>query len=461
MQNFRNLPKVDELLRDKRFVPFQDGLAKIKTPKFVRAELECLRTEMSQGKHANATRADLSEIIIASVCRKLAELQADRLRKVVNATGIVMHTNLGRSVLCERAANKLTEVATGYSNLEYSTITGARRPRLSYVEQLLADITGAEAALVVNNNAAAVFLTLNTICNNRPVVVSRGEMVEIGDSFRIGEIIAASGCSVVEVGATNRTIANDYSKAITQETAAILKIHTSNYRIVGYSGETSTSELSAVTQQADIPLIEDMGSGILIDLAKLGFPYERTPMDAIADGADIVTFSGDKCLGGPQAGLIVGKKTYIDRLRRNQLMRCLRIDKLCLAALEATLEAYINNENTPTSALFGTDPERTHEKATVLHNMLTQAEIGTFEFAVQPHNAQFGGGAMPLENIPSYAVYATSSRFSASKIELALRSFSTPIIATIQDDNVILDVLTVNESDFLHIVLAFLSMVKD
>jgi len=461
MSNYRNLPKVDELLRDERFTPFQDGLAKIKMPMLVRTELECLRAEMSQGKHTDATRADLHELIVANVCRKLAELQADRLRKVINATGIVMHTNLGRSVLCERAQSKLAEIATGYSNLEYSTITGARRPRLSYVEQLLAGITGAEAALVVNNNAAAVFLTLNTLCGGRPVVVSRGEMVEIGDGFRIGEIIAASGCNVVEVGATNRTTAGDYSRAITPETSAILKIHTSNYRIVGYSGEASTSELSAVTQQADIPLIEDMGSGILINLAKLGFPYERTPMDAIADGADIVTFSGDKCLGGPQAGLIVGKKAYIDRLRRNQLMRCPRIDKLCLAALEATLEAYINGESIPTTTLFSADLEQTLEKAQTLHNMLAQAQIGTFTFAVQPHNAQFGGGAMPLENIPSCAVYATDSRFSASKIELALRSYSTPIIATIQDDNVILDVLTINESDFPHIVEAFHNMTKD
>jgi len=458
MQNFRNLPKVDELLRDDRFAPFQSGLAKIKTPKLVRTELECLRNEMSQGKHTDATRPELHEIVVENVCRKLSELQADRLRKVVNATGIVMHTNLGRSVLCERAAIKLMEVSTDYSNLEYSTITGARRPRLSYVEQLLAEITGAEAALVVNNNAAAVFLTLNTLSNNRSVVVSRGEMVEIGDGFRIGEIIAASGCSVVEVGATNRTTANDYHKAIASETAAILKIHTSNYRIVGYTGEASTIELSAVATQADIPLIEDMGSGILIDLAKLGFPYERTPMDAIAEGADIVTFSGDKCLGGPQAGLIVGKKAYIDRLRRNQLMRCLRIDKLCLAALEATLEAYINSENIPTNAMFSANPDQIREKADILQSMLTRAQIDTFAYSVQPHNAQFGGGAMPTENIPSYAVYANSSSLSASKIELALRSFPIPIIATIQDDNVILDVLTINENDFPLIVKAFLTV---
>ena len=460
MQSFRNIPKVDELLRDESLEQLQASVTKSRLVKLVREELDYLRTEMSQGKYASASRAALYEAVVENVCQKLRIISADRLQRVINATGVVMHTNLGRSVLSVRAAAKLGEIATSYSNLEYSTITGTRRSRLTYVEQLLTEITGAEAALVVNNNAAAVFLTLNTLACGRPVVISRGEMVEIGDNFRIGEIIAASGCGIVEVGATNRTTPSDYRKAVTPNTAALVKIHTSNYKIVGYSGEASTAELAAIAAEYDLPLIEDMGSGILTDISQVGFPYERTPMDAVSEGADIVTFSGDKCLGGPQAGIIAGKKALIDRLRKNQLMRCLRIDKLCLAALEATLEAYAAGEFTPTiDCIF--NPGRARSKAGKLHKMLVRILGGSFAFSVLPHSAQFGGGAMPLADIGSYAIYITSDRFSSAKIETALRSFSPPIIAIIQDGQVILDMLTVDEKDFPHILQALVSMSKE
>jgi len=459
MQSFRNIPKVDELLRDESFGQAR-AVSKSKLVKLIREELDVLRAEMSQGKYTGASRAALYETVVENVCQKLCVLRSDRLQRVINATGVVMHTNLGRSVLSERAAAKMEEVATGYSNLEYSIITGARRSRLAYVEQLLIDITEAEAALVVNNNAAAVFLTLNTLANGRPVVLSRGEMVEIGDGFRIGEIILTSGCSIVEVGATNRTTPSDYSRAVTPETAALLKIHTSNYRIMGYTGEVSTAELAVLAAERSTPLIEDMGSGILTDISRFGFSYERTPMDAIADGADIVTISGDKCLGGPQAGIIVGKKVYIDRLRRNQLMRCLRIDKLRLAALEATLEAYAEGEAVPTMDCIA-NPGKARVKAEKLRKMLTRILGGELSFAALPHDAQFGGGAMPLANIGSYAIYVTSETFSAAKIEAALRNFSTPIITVVQDNKVILDMLTVDEKDFTHILHALMSIAKN
>ncbi|MCL2616926.1 MAG: L-seryl-tRNA(Sec) selenium transferase [Defluviitaleaceae bacterium] len=458
MQAFRNIPKVDELLRDESFARMrlkEGSAAKAKIVRLIREDLDALRAAMAQGKYAGASRAALYETTVENVCRKLEHSRADRLQRVVNATGVVMHTNLGRSVLSEHAAAKLVEVASGYSNLEYSTQTGARRPRLAYIEQLLTDITGAEAALVTNNNAAAVFLALNTLTAGRSVVISRGEMVEIGDGFRIGEIITTAGCHIVEVGATNRTTAEDYRKAIAPEIAALVKIHTSNYRIVGYGGDTSAAELAPIAAEAGIPLIEDMGSGVLTDLSRLGFPYERTPMDAIADGVDIVTFSGDKCLGGPQAGIIVGKKAYVDKLRRNQIMRCLRIDKLCLAALEATLEAYAEGEDVPTIASFGADPNLAKDKAEKLCNVLEPALGDIFNISVQPHNAQFGGGAMPLENIASYALYVTSGKFSASAIEAALRGSTPPVITMIHDGCVILNMLTVKEGDFCDIAQAF------
>ena len=453
MQNFRNIPKVDELLRDESFARYLASAVKPRLVRLIRGELEALRAEMTKGKYTGASRAALYETVVENVCQNVQAFNADRLQRVINATGVVMHTNLGRSVLSARAAGKLAEVATGYSNLEYSTVTGERRPRLSYVEQLLTDITGAEAALVVNNNAAAVFLTLNTLANGRQVVLSRGEMVEIGDGFRIGEIIATSGCSISEVGSTNPTTPSDYRKAITANTAALVKIHTSNFKIMGYTGAASTAELAALAAENSIPLIEDMGSGILVDISRYGYPYERTPADAIADGAGIVTFSGDKCLGGPQAGIIAGKKAYVDKLRRNQLMRCLRVDKLCLAALEATLEAYAEGEAVPTIDCI-INPEKARVKAEELLRMLANLPGGDFSFSARPHNAQFGGGAMPLASIGSYAVYVTGKHLSAAKIESALRGFTPPIIATIQDGQVILDMLTVNMEDFTHIVQA-------
>jgi len=458
-ESFRNIPKVDELVRDVGFAEAR-GVSKAKLAGLVREELELLRGGMAQGKYTGAGREALYETVVERVCRKLEALRADRLRKVVNATGVVMHTNLGRSVLGARAAEKVQEIATGYSNLEYSTETGARRYRLSYVEQLITDITGAEAALVVNNNAAAVLLTLNTLAKDRRIILSRGEMVEIGDGFRIGDIITTAGCGICEVGSTNRTTPADYRQAVTPDTAALVKIHTSNYRIVGYTEDVGTAQLAGIAREYDVPLVEDMGSGILADISRFGFAYERTPMDAIADGADIVTFSGDKCLGGPQAGIIAGRRELVAKMRRNQLTRCMRIDKLCLAALEATLEDFAEGWSAPTMDCISADPEAARAKAHKLRGMLEDAMGERFALSVMPHEAQFGGGAMPLAAINSYGLYVTSGRFSAARIEAALRGSAPPVAATVKDGRVILDMLTVDEADLRHIVQAFRTCVQ-
>jgi len=465
---------MDELLRDGRFTTFKSCATPSKIAQLLRDELNELRTQISQGQYVDTGRDELSEIVIQRVCEALQAIHANRLRRVINATGVVMHTNLGRSSLSGSASAKAAEIATSYSNLEYSTLTGKRRSRLAYATHLLTDLTGAEDALVVNNNAAAVFLALSTlaegthqrdeasthqhdiecssVAERASVILSRGEIVEIGDGFRISEIIAETGCRIVEVGATNRTTLDDYRKAITADTTALLKIHSSNYKIVGYTESVGTDALAELAQEHGVPLIEDMGSGVLIDLSKFGFPYERTPTDAIADGADLVTFSGDKCLGGPQAGIIIGKKPLIQQLRENPIMRCLRIDKLCLAALEATLESYIEGEATPTIRCISNTEIK--ERAEKLQSVLVHDSVSAYQARVLPHDGQFGGGAMPLTPIESYGVYITS-RFSPNTIEMALRTAEPPIIATIQDDNLVLNMLTVSDEDIPHIIGTF------
>ena len=451
---------MDEMLADRRFLAYKDKISSDKTARLLRVESDTLRNLMTKGAHSDVSRQALHDMLVGRVCEKLDAICADRLRRVINATGVVMHTNLGRSILSEHAAAKVAEIATNYSNLEYSIQRGTRRPRLSYVEQLITDLTGAESALVVNNNAAAVFLALNTLANDRNVILSRGEIVEIGDGFRIGEIITTAGCHIIEVGATNRTVLADYQKAVTSETAALLKVHTSNYKIMGYSESVETAGLSVLAQECGIPMIEDMGSGILTEFNGERTPFngERTPRAAIKEGADIVTFSGDKLLGGPQAGIIAGKKNLIEQLRKNQIMRCLRIDKLCLAALEVTLEGYIRGEEPPTVSYIKSAASEVQAKAETLQSALVAAAGGLFTFRIGSHSAQYGGGAMPLAEIESYGIYVTgiNSSYTANKIEAALRTFDPPIITTIQDNCVVLDMLTVCPDDFGDIIQAFL-----
>ena len=336
------------------------------------------------------------------------------MKPVLNATGTILHTNLGRAPIADTHMAHVAAVATGYSNLEYNLEAGARGERYAHFEQLLCKLTGAEAAMAVNNNAAAVMLILDSMAKGGEVIVSRGELVEIGGKFRIPDVMERSGAALVEIGTTNKTHISDYEEAITEETAALLKVHTSNYRIVGFTDTVSVAELSPIAKDHDIPLIEDLGSGMLIDLSKYGITYEPTVQDSIANGADVVCFSGDKLLGGPQAGIIVGRKKYIDKMKKNQLTRALRIDKFTAAALEVVLQEYLSEEqairNIPTLRMITRSLDEVSVDAEQLSQLLEESGLPV-QVGMEPCESQIGGGSLPLERIPSMAVTLRPQRW--------------------------------------------------
>jgi L-seryl-tRNA(Ser) seleniumtransferase len=326
----------------------------------VREELEILRQDILAGR--KISKRDISQNkLLVQVRKRLKVKLGPNFRRVINATGVVIHTNLGRSILPDSARKAIEEAATRYSNLEFDLATGTRGSRYSLVEQLLCDLTGAEAALVVNNNAAAVLLVLDTLAKDKEVIVSRGQLVEIGGSFRVPEVMEKSGARLVEVGATNRTHVKDYEEAISEETSMLLKVHASNFKMIGFTKEVSAEELVKLAGRHNLLVMEDLGSGCLIDLSRYGLKREPTVQETVKVGVDVITFSGDKLLGGPQAGLIVGKRVIIDRIKKNQLNRALRIDKFTLASLETVLRLYYDPEtaatNIPTLAMMTASPE--------------------------------------------------------------------------------------------------------
>ena len=451
MENpLRFIPKMDDFLEDGDILRYKKQLSGNVALKILREETEDFRRRVKSGEINVSGKEAAFELVKRSAAARLEAKSSDRLRRVINATGIIIHTNLGRAPLSAAAAERVREVVSGYNNLEYSVSAGERRGRMFYAEDLIKDITGAEAALVVNNNAAAVFLALNTLCKGRGVIVSRGEMVEIGDSFRISEIIKESGCIVREAGTTNKTRLSDYESLMDENTAALLKVHRSNFKIVGFTGEVSSLELAGLRGENAL-VIEDMGSGVLIDLPEHGLSRERTVMDALADGVDVVTFSGDKALGGPQAGIIAGKKKYVDLMRKNQMYRCLRIDKMCLAALEVTLRQYLSGDFMEIPALKSLlEPkEPVREKAGRLNALL--AGVPGINSYAGPHDSVPGGGAMPGETIESFAVFVSAKGKTAAEIDGYLRALPVPVITTIRNGEVILDVRTVDEGDFGYV----------
>jgi L-seryl-tRNA(Ser) seleniumtransferase len=374
------------------------------------------------------------------------------LRRVINGTGVVVHTNLGRSLLALQALDQIQVTAKHYSNLEFDLETGERGSRYSHVEGLLIELTGAEAALVVNNNAAAVLLALDTLAKGREVIVSRGQLVEIGGSFRIPEVMTRSGAVLREVGTTNKTHLRDYEAILTDQTALLLKVHTSNYRIVGFTAEVPLEDLVALGRRHNIPVMEDLGSGSFIDVSRFGLEKEPTIIEVVRAGADVITFSGDKLLGGPQAGIIVGRKNYIQALRSNPLNRALRIDKLTLAALEATLKLYRNEEQAlrdiPTLAQLSIPLPELHERAKSLFRLLKKTPTSGLNIEVIPTTSQVGGGALPLTFMRSYALAFSFGRESISKLEKKFRAFSPPIIGRVEKEKFLLDVRTLQKKDF-------------
>ncbi len=449
----RKIPKVDQLLATEEVKGLLHAYPKEVVLEGIRRGLERLRRDIVQTERLEDLRTETFALpqLLTLFEEEIARQVRPHLRRAINATGVVIHTNLGRSPLSEKALRHLVEVSRGYSNLEYDISRGERGSRHVHVEEVLLRLSGAGAALVVNNNAGAVLLALNSIATGREVVVSRGELVEIGGAFRIPDVMARSGAILKEVGTTNRTHPRDYEAAIGENTALLLKAHTSNYRVVGFTAEVSLEELVRLGKRHDIPVMNDLGSGCFIDLSRYGLEKEPTVQEAIEAGADLVTFSGDKLLGGPQAGIILGKRELIESIKVNPLTRALRIDKLTLAALESTLICYLSEEEAvkeiPTLRMLTTSPEQLRTRARRLARLLKQ-ETGGAEIEVIRGHSQVGGGALPLQDLPTWAVAVRPQRASVETLETTLRKQNPPIIARIASDHLILDLRTIYDDEF-------------
>ncbi|HTT77064.1 MAG TPA: L-seryl-tRNA(Sec) selenium transferase, partial [Candidatus Binataceae bacterium] len=425
----------------------------------VRRALDELRNEVREN-HASANQWESREQAIAEAVRRAAAAarrDEPTLRRVVNATGVVIHTNLGRSRLAESAIAAMAEAARSPVNLEYDLSSGERGERDNLVEEQICALTGAEAAAVVNNNAAAVLIVLNTLAQAREVIVSRGELVEIGGAFRIPDVMARSGARLREVGTTNRTHAPDYIAAINPETALLMKVHPSNYRIVGFTSDVELEELAEIGKAHGLPVIEDLGSGALIDLQAYGLPREPIVAERIAAGAALVTFSGDKLLGGPQAGLIAGRRDLIELIRRNPLRRALRCDKLTLAALEATLRLYLRSDDVagqlPTLRMLVLPVAELERRAEVAREMLAHTLGAGFTIEVVPSTAEIGSGALPAEPIESRALRVRNPAIGANALAAMLRCARPAVIGRIRDDAVYLDMRTIEDPQLLAISL--------
>ncbi|MCK8827844.1 L-seryl-tRNA(Sec) selenium transferase [Natroniella acetigena] len=397
-----------------------------------------------------------SRVILKQVEDYLKKEDRLLLSPAINATGVVIHTNLGRSLLSKSAKQALIDIADNYSTLEIDVNTGQRGSRYKNIKEILFELTGAEDCLVVNNNAAAVLLALSSMAGGHEVIISRGQLVEIGGSFRIPDVMERSGAKLVEVGSTNKVHLADYQQAITEETGLILKVHTSNYKVLGFTKDVETQELAELAHQKKLPLLEDLGSGIFVDLTDTGLSYEPTVRESIEAGVDIVTFSGDKLLGGPQAGIIVGKKKYIDEMKRHPLTRALRIDKFSLAALEATLKEYRDFEGAkskiPTLRMLTVSIEELKEKAEELKEELAKALSDSFSFMIRKNISRVGGGSFPLEELDTYVIELKHEILSTEDLAEGLRASYPPIFARIANDAVLFDLRTIQRRDFTKIV---------
>jgi len=455
---FRCLPSVDEVLTALAGDPALAGLPRALVRDQVNRFLDGKRQDIKAGRVADAAALAL-EALRPALAEAVRAGCRPHFRRVLNATGVVIHTNLGRSILAQEAMDAVAEACAHYSNLEFSLQTGERGSRYSHVEDLLTTLTGAEAALVVNNNASAVFLVLDTLARGREVIVSRGQLVEIGGSFRIPDVMARSGAALVEVGTTNRTHPRDYENAITENTAALMKVHSSNYRVIGFTAEVSMEQMVAIGRERNLPVIEDLGSGTLYNFGSIGFAHEPTVQEAVAAGLDVVSFSGDKVLGGPQAGIIVGRKDYIDRIKKNPLNRALRIDKMTLAALEATLRLYLDPElarrRVPTLRMITAPPDELRRRAGALRRKLSRSLSGRVAAALVPGVSRVGGGSFPERDLVTTLVALTPlTGQSAEDLRHALLDTDPPVVGRIEEDAFCLDVRTLADDEYGMVVRA-------
>ncbi len=458
---YRLLPSVDICLREFRDCLHPHALL----CDTINAFLEEKRTKI---KNAQMSEHELERDVLFAVLKEYVELAlTPRVKKVINASGVVIHTNLGRSVLAKEALDAVYSVANGYCNLEFDLEKGERGSRHSLVEKDICKLVGAEAALVVNNNAAAVYLVLNTLCQGGEVIVSRGELVEIGGSFRIPEVMKQSRAILQEVGTTNKTHLKDYVEAITEQTKAILKVHTSNYRIIGFHADVPNYELAELAHANNLPVIHDLGSGSLVDLSPYGLKGEPTVKEIVASGIDIVTFSGDKVLGGPQAGIIAGKKEYIEKIKKNQMLRALRCDKLTLTALSETLRLYYDEKTAlakiPTLNAITVSGEELKKKARKLYNVLKKVlPQDKIKLTLEENVSRVGGGAFPENDLPTYVVcldfLEESPTFSAQAWKEKFLKTNPPLIGRVEHDKFLFDVRTISDEEFVLIKNCILSI---
>jgi L-seryl-tRNA(Ser) seleniumtransferase len=460
----RKLPGVDRVLELAATVPVFENIPKTVMVNSIRETLETLRNSILASER-DIREESVSEGRIIELVKAVAKkTMALNLTNLVNATGIVVHTNLGRSLLPEEVTGNIAAIAGRYSNLEYDLAAGKRGSRYSNIEDILCEISGAQAAMVVNNNAGAVLLCLDTIARGREVIVSRGELVEIGGSFRIPDVMAKSGSVLKEVGTTNRTHKKDYENAVNDNTALLLKVHRSNYSVIGFTSEVSLKELVLLGSRHSRPVMEDLGSGTFIDFSKYGLVKEPTVQESVAAGADVVTFSGDKLLGGPQAGIIVGKKNHLEQIKKNPLARALRIDKLTLAALEATFRLYRDEAKAvrriPTLRMLTMDINEIEQKALKLMENLRKIDVSRLRIDLIALFSKAGGGALPLLELPSKGLRIQIEGLSVNTLEINMRKNSPPIIGRIEDDAFIIDPRTLQDDDLPIIEAAFELILK-
>jgi len=452
-QVLRKIPSVDEILSKPEVADLLKTHPRAVVVEAIRKGLGTLRSEILN-KEASS---DLEDALFSfehlyPIFQREIELQVrPRLRRVINATGVVIHTNLGRSPLHPSALEHMMEISKSYSNLEYDLEMGERGSRYTHVEGILCRLSGAESAMVVNNNAGAVLLALNTMAEGKEVIVSRGELVEIGGAFRIPDVMKRSGALLREVGTTNRTYISDYQEAIGSQTALLLKVHTSNFRVMGFASDTSLQDLVQLGNQYQLPVMNDLGSGCFVDLTQYGLEQEPTVQEAVKTGVDLVTFSGDKLLGGPQTGIILGKKNFLDQIKINPLTRVLRVDKLTLAALESTLLLYLDGdramEEIPTLQMLKVGLDILNKRGKRLLKRLSERIKKRVELSLREDLSQVGGGALPLQELHTIVLALKPIDFSVNRLEESFRKGEPPIITRISKDELILDMRTIFDEE--------------
>ena len=447
MNLYKMIPKVDQILEDEVIKNLLEKNSKNLVMESIHEELNNIIMNISNGCDKSLISNKI-ENLIENIQKNLLNKKIFCLRKVINASGVVIHTNLGRSVLNDEILENVKNISVGYSNLEYDLEKGERGSRYSHLSEIIKKITGAEDCMVVNNNAAAVMLILSTMAKGKNVITSRSELVEIGGSFRIPDVCRESGAELKEIGTTNKTHLSDYENAIDENTAALFKVHQSNFKILGFTESVSSFELNSLKEKYNIPIIEDLGSGVLIDLSKYRLSHEPTVQECIKNGVDVVSFSGDKLLGGVQAGIIVGKKEYIEKMKKNQLTRALRVDKFTLSALEAVFSYYIDEElaisKIPTLNMLTIKIDELYSKAQKFIEYL--GSNNEFSYEIIDIDSEVGAGSLPTQKLPSKAVKVISKSFTENELEEKLRNNKIPIIARIHKGNLIFDIRTIFEN---------------